>query len=240
MEKLTFTVDIDAPAETVWNTMLDVATYRPWTRVFHEGSFFIGDWELGSTIRFIGPDDPTVENDGTDGHTLQRGEATEESPAPEFGTGVSAVGPGAGSPAPGFGNGVAAPQLGDEVSAPEFGNGVAAVQPDNGAGQETGHEVDAMSGMVAVVVERRLHEFVSVEYTGFVENGVDDTTSEGARAIAGARESYTFTERDGVTTVTVDMDSDERWASMFCEMWPVGLAELKRISERSRRTVDAS
>jgi uncharacterized protein YndB with AHSA1/START domain len=69
MEKLTFSVDIDARAEVVWNTMLDDATYRRWTRVFHEGSRFIGDWELGSTIRFVGPDDTapgTVPEDSRD------------------------------------------------------------------------------------------------------------------------------------------------------------------------------
>ncbi|GGI77442.1 SRPBCC domain-containing protein [Pseudarthrobacter scleromae] len=57
MEKLKFEVDINAPAGTVWATMLDDATYREWTSAFSEtGSFYEGDWNAGSEIRFLGPD----------------------------------------------------------------------------------------------------------------------------------------------------------------------------------------
>ena len=57
MEKLKFEVTIKAPAQTVWATMLDDATYREWTSAFSEtGSFYEGDWNPGSEIRFLGPD----------------------------------------------------------------------------------------------------------------------------------------------------------------------------------------
>ncbi len=58
MEKLKFKVSINAPARTVWTTMLDDATYREWTSAFNEkGSYYEGDWNPGSEIRFLGPDD---------------------------------------------------------------------------------------------------------------------------------------------------------------------------------------
>ena len=57
MEKLHFTVQIDAPAHTVWTTMLDEETYREWTSVFDEGSHYEGSWDLGSDIRFLGPEE---------------------------------------------------------------------------------------------------------------------------------------------------------------------------------------
>lgn len=58
MEKLKFEVSINAPAQTVWATMLDDAAYRAWTGVFNEkGSYYEGDWNRGSEIRFLGPDD---------------------------------------------------------------------------------------------------------------------------------------------------------------------------------------
>ncbi len=38
--------------------MLEDATYREWTSAFNEtGSYYEGDWNPGSEIRFLGPDD---------------------------------------------------------------------------------------------------------------------------------------------------------------------------------------
>ena len=35
--------------------MLGDATYREWTKPFHEGSYYQGSWEEGSKILFLGP-----------------------------------------------------------------------------------------------------------------------------------------------------------------------------------------
>lgn len=42
--------------------MLEDATYRQWTSAFHEGSYYVGSWEQGSKIKFLGPNE-----DGTEG-----------------------------------------------------------------------------------------------------------------------------------------------------------------------------
>jgi hypothetical protein len=57
MEKLRYSVKINAPARDVWTTMLDNASYREWTSVFHSGSYYEGGWDKGGEIRFLGPDD---------------------------------------------------------------------------------------------------------------------------------------------------------------------------------------
>ncbi len=59
MIKLHFTIDINAPKEKVWDTMLSDKTYRKWTEIFNPdgGSYFEGNWDEGSKIRFIGPDE---------------------------------------------------------------------------------------------------------------------------------------------------------------------------------------
>jgi uncharacterized protein YndB with AHSA1/START domain len=57
MENLRFSVDVDAPAQQVWNVMLDLDTYRQWTGAFHEGSTYEGGWNEGDEIRFLGPND---------------------------------------------------------------------------------------------------------------------------------------------------------------------------------------
>jgi hypothetical protein len=55
MQKLHFSIHINAPKEKVWNTMLDNKTYREWTSVFSPGSDFVGNWDKGSKILFVGP-----------------------------------------------------------------------------------------------------------------------------------------------------------------------------------------
>jgi hypothetical protein len=55
MQKLHTSIFINAPREKVWETMLGDASYREWTKAFHEGSYYKGNWEEGSKILFIGP-----------------------------------------------------------------------------------------------------------------------------------------------------------------------------------------
>ncbi|MEX0720042.1 MAG: SRPBCC domain-containing protein [Balneolaceae bacterium] len=55
MDKLNFSITIDAENEKVWNTMLDENSYRAWTEVFSPGSHYSGDWSEGSKILFLAP-----------------------------------------------------------------------------------------------------------------------------------------------------------------------------------------
>ncbi|MBP9691561.1 SRPBCC domain-containing protein [Candidatus Woesebacteria bacterium] len=66
MQKLHFSITINAPVQKVWDTMLDDKTYREWTSVFNPGSYFEGDWSEGSKILFLGPDpsDPSGQSEG--------------------------------------------------------------------------------------------------------------------------------------------------------------------------------
>ncbi|MDD1775427.1 MAG: SRPBCC domain-containing protein [Methanobacterium sp.] len=57
MQKLQFKIEINAPKEKVWKTMLDDETYRQWTEMFGPGSHYIGDWKEGSKIVFLAPDE---------------------------------------------------------------------------------------------------------------------------------------------------------------------------------------
>lgn len=57
MGMLTYTIDIKASKEKVWKIMFDEKTYREWTAVFHEGSYFEGSWDEGSNIRFLAMDE---------------------------------------------------------------------------------------------------------------------------------------------------------------------------------------
>jgi uncharacterized protein YndB with AHSA1/START domain len=98
-----------------------------------------------------------------------------------------------------------------------------------GPNPENGEE----GGMVSRIAENKPYEFISIEHIGIIQNGVEDTTSEEARKWTPAFENYTFTEKDGVTEVLVDMDSEEEMAKEFEKMWPDALQRLKAIAERS-------
>ena len=55
MQKLKFSTTINASKKKVWDTLLQDATYREWTRAFNpSGSWFEGDWSQGSRILFLG------------------------------------------------------------------------------------------------------------------------------------------------------------------------------------------
>lgn len=55
IQKLVFTIEINASAETVWNKMWDKNSYTDWTTPFCAGTYFTGEIELGSRIHFIAP-----------------------------------------------------------------------------------------------------------------------------------------------------------------------------------------
>jgi uncharacterized protein YndB with AHSA1/START domain len=149
MQKIHFSVNIHAPKEKVWNTMLDDSTYREWASAFQAGSFYEGSWDEGSEIRFLGPD-------------------------------------------------------------------------ENGK----------LGGMFSKIKENRLHEFISIEHVGFINDGVIDTTSEEVKKWTPSHENYTFTETDGTTVVSVDIDVNDEYKEMFEVMWPKALQLLKTLAEK--------
>ena len=54
MEKLNFSIDINAPKEKVWKVLWDDSSYRKWTSVFTEGSCVETDnWKEGTKVLFL-------------------------------------------------------------------------------------------------------------------------------------------------------------------------------------------
>jgi hypothetical protein len=90
----------------------------------------------------------------------------------------------------------------------------------------------AGNGMSSIIAENKPYEFISIKHIGFIQGGVEDTDSEKIKAWAPAFENYAFTEVDGKTKVTVDMDIPEKeYEKMFEDTWPKALQRLKELSE---------
>lgn len=58
MQKLHFSIAINAPKQKVWDTMLADTTYREWAGEFNPegGTYYQGNWNQGSKMLFLGPD----------------------------------------------------------------------------------------------------------------------------------------------------------------------------------------
>jgi hypothetical protein len=57
MQKMNFSIDINAPREKVWNVLWGDKSYRDWTSAFMEGSYAItDDWKVGSKVLFLATD----------------------------------------------------------------------------------------------------------------------------------------------------------------------------------------
>ena len=101
---------------------------------------------------------------------------------------------------------------------------------------ETGAKIRFLSpggdGMIAEIAENRPFEFVSIRQLRIIKDGADDTESPEARAWTPAYENYTFTEKDGMTEVVVDVDVNERYEKVLSDVWPKALRRLKEICER--------
>jgi hypothetical protein len=60
MEKLQFSIKINAPVNKVYALMLGInnkATYEQWTAMFNPTSTYEGNWEKGSKMLFVGTDE---------------------------------------------------------------------------------------------------------------------------------------------------------------------------------------
>lgn len=55
MEKKTYTIEINATSEKVWQTLWNEMTYEQWTSVFHVGSYVVADWKEGGSVHFLNP-----------------------------------------------------------------------------------------------------------------------------------------------------------------------------------------
>ncbi|MAZ27007.1 MAG: ATPase [Cytophagaceae bacterium] len=57
MKKQTYSISINASRNKVWDVLWGDKTYGKWTAAFGEGSRVITDWQEGSKVQFLGPED---------------------------------------------------------------------------------------------------------------------------------------------------------------------------------------
>ena len=144
MEKMHFSIDINAPRERVWRALWSDASYPDWTSAFSPGSRAVSDWREGSKIQFL-----------------------------------------------------------------------------DGEGQ----------GMDSLIEKSVPNEFMSFKHVGVIHEGQVQQPDEKTREWSGSHENYTLRDRNGRTTLNVDLESPQEYKDMFNDKFPKALHRLKEIAE---------
>ncbi|WP_207492605.1 SRPBCC family protein [Aridibaculum aurantiacum] len=86
-------------------------------------------------------------------------------------------------------------------------------------------------GMVSRIKENIPNSFVSIEHLGILQGEQEIISGPEVESWAGALENYSFTEQDGKTLLSIEMDSNEEFKQYFQDTWPKALNILKTICE---------
>lgn len=90
--------------------------------------------------------------------------------------------------------------------------------------------------MLASIAENRLFEFISIKHGAEISEGeIREHTNR-----TDAFENYSFSEKDGVTTVQVDLDVTEDFGGFMEQAWPKALEMLREISEKKGPLITVS
>lgn len=86
-------------------------------------------------------------------------------------------------------------------------------------------------GMVSRIIENIPSNFVSIQHYGLVQGGVEVTEGPDVEKWANGFENYSFEEKDGTTSVVVDLDTTAEFVEYMNEAYPSALDKLKEICE---------
>ncbi|HOI33032.1 MAG: SRPBCC domain-containing protein [Bacteroidales bacterium] len=87
-------------------------------------------------------------------------------------------------------------------------------------------------GMVSEINDNIPDQFVSIRHYGLFKDNIEITEGPEVEKWANGFENYSFTENDGITTVTVELDAIEGFLEYMNQTWPKALAKLKEICEK--------
>lgn len=87
-------------------------------------------------------------------------------------------------------------------------------------------------GMVSEIFDNIPNKFISIRHYGLVKSDVEITEGPEFEKWANGFENYTFGENNGITMVTVDLDTTEDFLGYMNETYPKALDKLKEICEK--------
>jgi len=142
MQKLKFSIEIQAPKEKVWHTLWEDTTFRDWANIIDAGTYMVGEMKEGAEVQFIS---------GSSGY-----------------------------------------------------------------------------GVTSLIEKLVPNEFVLLSHRADTK---ESGKEEREREWTGGQESYSLTERDGATLLTVELDTPPEQVETFEERLPKALARVKELAE---------
>lgn len=87
-------------------------------------------------------------------------------------------------------------------------------------------------GIVSEIFDNIPNKFISIRHYGLVKSDVEITEGPEVEKWANGFENYTFGENNGITMVTIDLDTREDFLGYMNETYPKALDKLKEICEK--------
>lgn len=87
-------------------------------------------------------------------------------------------------------------------------------------------------GMVSEIADNIPDRFVSIRHYGLLKANIEITEGPEVEKWANGFENYTFEENNGITTVTVDLETTEDFLDYMNRTYPKALSKLKEICEK--------
>lgn len=89
------------------------------------------------------------------------------------------------------------------------------------------------NGLIAKVAEKKMNQYMSLHFTGVIENGIERYTGKDVDDLKTGKENYTLSGKDGKTVLDISADMDESYFDPMSDAWDMALAEIKSLSERN-------
>ena len=87
-------------------------------------------------------------------------------------------------------------------------------------------------GMISEIAENIPNRFVSIRHYGILKADKEIIEGSEVEKWAGGFENYSFEENNGITTVSVDVDTSEDFEDYMNQTFPKALVKLKEICEQ--------
>lgn len=95
-------------------------------------------------------------------------------------------------------------------------------------------------GMSGVIAENRPFEFVSIKHIEPINKGDKTIANPDSETSPFGFENYTFSEKNGRTELSVDLEISPDFEDEMKDLWPKALAKLKKICETHTHGKDHS
>lgn len=89
-----------------------------------------------------------------------------------------------------------------------------------------------VGGIISTVVKNTPGRYIELRHQGYIEKGVEHTDE--SNPWYGAQEIYTLSEKNGITCLSIELDTDTSHEEYFLEKYPEALQRIKYLAEINR------